>query len=225
MALYFNSLRDGGQVPLDENRAYISVIPKPNKDSTDIPNYRPISLINCDLKILTKLLALRLSAFLPQYTHKDQSGFINQRQTLDQIRRSITLISAVHSKWDAPCSRELLLLSLDLHKAFDSLNWDYLFTTLEAFGFGSTFISLLKTLYSNPSAQVSIRGYRSLSFPIRRGTRQGCPLSPLLFALAIEPLAITIRSHPKIHGVCCGQQVHKCVLCLSLILKSLYLLC
>lgn len=121
MALLFNW--DGGEVPLDETKTYISVIPKPNKDSTDILNCQPILLINCDLKTLTKkLLALSLNTFLAQYIHKDQSEFITGFQTLDQICRSITLISVVHANWNAPLTREPMLLSLDLHKAFDGLN-------------------------------------------------------------------------------------------------------
>lgn len=106
-------------------------------------------------------MASRISTFLAQYIHKDQSGFIAGCQILDQIRRTITLISAVRSNWDAPLARKLLLLSLDFNKAFDSLNWNYLFVTLETLGFGPTFLSLLKTLYSSPVAQVSIRGHKS----------------------------------------------------------------
>lgn len=122
------------------------------------------------------------------------------------------MISAVCTSWDVPLIRELLFLSLDLNKAFDILNWNYLCVTLETLGFGPTFPSLLKTLYSSPLAQVSIRGYKLSPSPIRHGTRQGCPLSPLLFALAIEPLAMAIHSHPNIYGINCGQQEHKCAL-------------
>lgn len=72
----------------------------------------------------------------------------------------ITLISAVRTNWDAPLTRKLLFFSLELNKAFGSLNWNYRFVTLETLGFGPTFLSLQKTLYSSPLAQVSIRGYK-----------------------------------------------------------------
>lgn len=105
LVLYFNHLRDGNFVLKDENIAYISIIPKPHKDPMEISNYRPISLINCDLKMLTKALALRLTSFLEHYIHKDQPGLIRFRQTSDKIRRSLNLITAVHSHWDSPLTR------------------------------------------------------------------------------------------------------------------------
>lgn len=108
--------------------------------------------------------------------------------------------------------RKGMLLSLDMHKAFDSLSWDYLLQTLERFGFGHNFLTIVKTLCSDPIAKLSIRGDQSDYIAIRRGTRQGCPLSPLLFILALEPLAIKLRQNLNIQGIPCGGRVHKCFL-------------
>lgn len=104
------------------------------------------------------------------------------------------------------------LLSIDLHKAFDSIDWNYLFDILQKWGFGLKCLNLIRSLYSNPTAQVRLMGRYSTSFPIGRGTRQGCPLSPLLFAIAIKSLAIAFRSNPDIKGIQCGDQEHKCAL-------------
>lgn len=79
-------------------------------------------------------------------------------------------------------------------------------------GSGESFLGLLQSLYSTPEARVKLQGYYSNPIKISRGTRQGCPLSPLIFALAIETLAITIRSDQNIKGVRCRQSVHKCAL-------------
>lgn len=212
LARFFNSLRDGAPLPSDLNSAFISVIPKQGKDPSEVSSYRPISLINNDLKIMTKILANRMSNFIANYIHRDQVGFIPGRQGPDQVRRAIDLISLLQSKWDGGPAQKGFLLSLDLQKAFDSVSWPYLFDILERCGFGDGFRTIIHTLYSSPSAQVQLMGHYSEPFNIRRGTRQGCPLSPLIFAIAIETLAIAIRSNENIKGVKCGPDIHKCAL-------------
>lgn len=200
--------------PFDKhlNSAFISVIPKPNKDRGEVENYRPISLNNNDMKILTKILANRMASSIGLYAHKDQVGFIPGRQGLDQIRRVIDIISLLQMEWDKGRHQEGLLLSTDLQKAFDSVSWPYLFDVMGHWGFGQRFMGLLSALYSFLEARVCLQGYYSEPIKIARGTRQGCPLSPLIFAIAIETLAIAIRTHQDIQGVSCGPQTHKCAL-------------
>lgn len=79
--------------------------------------------------------------------------------------------------------------------------WEYLFTVLQKFGFGDKFIKWIRLLYASPRASVHTNDNRSTYFRLGRGTRQGCPLSPLLFALAIEPLSIALWSSPLLQGV------------------------
>lgn len=94
-----------------------------------------------------------------------------------------------------------LLLSIDVHKAFDSVAWPYIYKILGRCGFGPNFLGIIHSLYSSPNAQVHLLGTYSYAFTIGRGTRQGCPLSPLLLAIAIETLAIMIRTNADIKGV------------------------
>lgn len=89
------------------------------------------------------------------------------------------------------------------------MEWSYLLFALNKFGLGDNFIKWVKVLYDDPQAAVLTNGLRSNSFSIHRGTRQGCPLSPLLFALVMEPLAEAIRVTPAIQGLLIGDVHHK----------------
>ena len=93
------------------------------------------------------------------------------------------------------------ILSLDQEKAFDRLDWAFLFRILSEFGFGVSFISWVKLLYTNIRSAVLVNGYRSDYFWRSRGLRQGCPLSPLLYVISIEVFAANLRSHPDIIGL------------------------
>lgn len=105
-----------------------------------------------------------------------------------------------------------LVISLDAEKAFDRVEWSYLFLTLEQFGLGDGFAGWVKDLYTQPMAAVITNGLRSTNFMVQRGCRQGCPLSPLLFAVAIEPLAEAIRRDPLMAGLGEGKKSHKITL-------------
>lgn len=145
---------------------------------------------------MTKILSNRLASFVGDYIHRNQVGFIPGRQGSYQVRRAVNVISLLNSGWDRGPSQEGFLLSIDLQKTFDTVTWPYLFTILEKWGIGTSFPNILKDLYSLPKAQVKIQGHLSDPLPITQGTRQGCPLSSLLLAIAIETLAIAIRGNP-----------------------------
>lgn len=113
----------------------------------------------------------------------DQTGFIRGRHSFSNIRR---LLSVIHSSTSLEIPE--VVVSLDAEKAFDRVEWPYLFAVLGKFGFGP------KLLYASPKASVITNKLCSKSFSLSRGTRQGFPLSPLLFALAIEPLSIMLKT-------------------------------
>lgn len=144
LSRFFNSLSKAFHLDPAANLAYISVISKLGKDPSEVSNYRPISLINNDLKIMTK----RLASLIGSYIHKDQMGFIPGRQGPDQIWRAVNTISLMKSGWDGgPPPQEGYLLSIDLQKAFDTVAWPYLFTMLQKWGFGPDLIKILEALY------------------------------------------------------------------------------
>lgn len=127
----FSSLLKGTLPHSQLLNAFITVIPKPGKDSSIPDNYRPIALLNLDYKIFTKILANRLSLMLlSSLIHRDQVGFIPTRHAGDNTRRTIDLIDLLTK---TKCSA--IVLSLDAQKAFDHLSWPFMFAVLSRYGF------------------------------------------------------------------------------------------
>lgn len=130
----------------------------------------------------------------------DQSGFVPGRATTHNLRTLFSLLQNV-----AP-ECPLAAVFLDASKAFDSVEWDYLLEVLRWMGFPPVFSSWIQLLYQRPAARVLINGYVSDPYPLSRGTQQGCPLPPLLFAIAIEPLAARLRQRHPEKAFCCYQR-------------------
>lgn len=177
-------------------QAQIVVILKPGKDPASCPNYRPISLLNIDLKLFAKILANRISPFLPNIIHRDQVGFVPGREAGDNTTKTIHLIAYAQRTHTPTC-----LLSCDAEKASDRVSWSFLQSTLSQIGLGPRMLARIISLYSKLTATILTHGTQSDKFSIANSTRQGCPLSPLLFALVIEHLAQAIRMNPNIHGI------------------------
>lgn len=91
LVFHFNAIQKGDQIDVDFFWAYISLILNPQKDPTDIANYRTILLINSDLKFLTKICATRLNNLIAQYIHIDRVGFLPHRQSADQVRLDLSI--------------------------------------------------------------------------------------------------------------------------------------
>lgn len=199
----FNSFQGPGSIPSDMLAADIVVIPKSGKDPKLCAAYRPISLLNLDLKLFTGVLAARLGPKLPGIVDPDQSGFIPNRQCSDNTKRTMHLIDKAQVQ-----QLDAALLSVDAEKAFDGVDWDFLGRTLERFGLGRRFRAWVASCHATPRAHVRLNGITPKPFNIQRGTRHGCPLSPLLFALYIEPLAQRIRDNPDIQGIRFGKERH-----------------
>lgn len=196
----FNDSFSKNKLPDSLYEAHICVIPKKGKDTLDPANYRPISLINLDHKILTKSLSIRLNKYITEIIHIDQTGFIPGRPSFGNVRRLLNLLYS-----DCIDNKEAAILTLDAHKAFDSIEWNYLFYVLKLFGFGENFIKWVKILYFKPKSCVITNNMVSKCFKLHRGVRQGDCLSPLLFNIALEPLAVGLRMHPNIEGIPVGQ--------------------
>uniref|UniRef100_A0A3B5PPF5 Reverse transcriptase domain-containing protein n=1 Tax=Xiphophorus maculatus TaxID=8083 RepID=A0A3B5PPF5_XIPMA len=182
-----------GMLPLSCRRAVLTLIPKKG-DLYEIRNWRPVSLLCTDYKIFSKVLACRLRKVIDQVIHVDQSYCIPGRS----IRDNITLIR------DYLDVSNLLglnfgLISIDQEKAFDRVEHQYLWNTLKAFGFSSGFIAMIKTLYCDIESVLKVNGGLSAPFNVKRGIRQGCAMSGMLYSLSIEPLLCQIRK--RLQGI------------------------
>ena len=177
------------------------------KDPTDISNYRPITVLNTDYKLLTKVLALQLVEHADTLIHEDQAGFIPKRSIFNHIRLAKAIITYAET-----AEEDGAIIALDQEKAYDRIHHDYLWKVLEAFQLPSPFIKTVKALYSHAYTKVAINGILSDPFQVMRGVRQGDPLSCPLFDLAIEPLACLIRNSPDVHGIDIPNLLEKLVI-------------
>jgi len=188
-------------------------------DTCDISNYRPISLTNVDYRILAYVLAERLQSVIDSIVSKDQNAYIRNRYMGDNIR----LVQDVIEYFEASQKGGLLFM-IDFTKAFDSIDWKFMFKALEFFNFGDSFKRWIHTLYHMPVGKVKNNGYISNEFQMSRGIRQGCPVSALLFILCIEILGLRIRQSKDLKGFDLGfpdkliktvQYADDCILALN----------
>lgn len=157
-------------------------------------------ILNC----LRRLLPRKLHKHLQPPIHLDQVGFIPTREACNNTPKVLNLIHTIQES-QTPC----VLIGTDAEKAVDRVNWRFMFAVLHRIGLGEHMLQWITKLYSNPTAQVKANGILLDPFPIYNGTRQGCPLSPLLFALSLEPFLCAIQLNPDNSGVQVGNRQHK----------------
>ena len=206
-ALVYDSILsafDSEILSFEQKRGVLRLIPKKGKDLTLIKNWRPISLLNTDYKLLTRILSSRLQKVLPSVISKDQSGYLKGRNIGINIRSIFDVIESAENN-----DSSTLLAFLDFEKAFDKLNWIFLQKTLQSFGFGQSFRKWVKIIYTDIESCIINNGATSQYFKLKSGIRQGCPLSALLFILCVEILAIEIKNNDKIQGINIGNTTFK----------------
>ena len=99
-----------------------------------------------------------------------------------------------------------MILSIDAEKVFDKIQHPFLIQTLQSVGIQGTFLNILKAIYEKPTANIILNGEALGAFPLRSGTKQGCPLSPLLFNIVLQVLASAIRQQKDIKGIRIGKE-------------------
>ena len=192
----FKSSFETGELTRSQKQSVFSLLFKKGNPE-DLENWRPISLLNVDYKIIARILALRLQKILPKIINTDQQGFIKNRFIGNNIRQIQDIIDYAEL-----LNIDGVILFLDFKKAFDTVEWIFMNQVLKKFGFKNDFTHWVKILYNNISASVINYGWISENFNIERGIKQGCPLSSLLFIIIAEILSTKIRSSKDINGIC-----------------------
>ena len=181
-------------MPFSQRLSVLSLLHK--KGPRDkIKNYRPISLTNSDYKILAFLLAKRLQKIIGHLIDGDQTAYIKGRFIGFSARTVLDIFEYCENSNDPH-----ILLFCDFEKAFDSVEWNFLFKTLKHMNFGDNFLKWVKILYTNPVFRIKNNNWISRTCSMTRGIRQGCPISALLFIFVAEVLAEKIRSNENIKG-------------------------
>ena len=192
----FNLCYEKGSMSNSQKISYITLLCKNENNATSMRNYRPISLLNIDRKLLSKIITNRLTNVLPSVIGISQTCSIKGRSIFDNIHLIRNVIDYIEQKNIGAC-----FISLDQEKAFDRVSWPYMYKVLESFGFDNKFIHWIKVIYADISSSVIVNGHISEPFVLERSVRQGCSLSPLLYALCLEPLAKKVQEDTNINGV------------------------
>ena len=158
---FFNFSIYSGKLSISQRQGVILLLPKPDKDPQYLKNWRPITT---DFKILSSTIASRLKNKLQNLIHTDQKGFLKWRYNGENVRNVINIIDYIE-KENTPG----IILTIDYIKAFDKIEWNFIFKTLKYFNFDNAFINLVKLLYTDINSCCVNNGWSTQFFSLSRG--------------------------------------------------------
>ena len=179
-----------------QRQGVITLIPKKDKDVLLVKNWRPLSLLNMDYKLLAKVTGNRIKKVIEKLIHSNQTGFIGGRYIGENLVKILSILEHCEDN-DIPA----VLIAIDFEKAYDSVEWSAVEYALKFFNFGPRFTQWVQTFYKDINSCVINNGHFSKFFQLQRGVRQGCPLSPYIYIIVAELLSIMIRSDQDIEGI------------------------
>ena len=171
--------------------------PKPPTELVHLKNWRPITLLNVDYKIFTHIIKNRIIQAIPHLVSKVQTGFQAGKCTSDNLILLCLTLENFHNNENEGG----ILLQVDFERAFDSVEHQFLFKTLERMGFGENIIGMVKTAFHGCLSYVNVNGYLSHPVYLGRGLHQGSPLSPILFLLISQVFTKKLEINENIIGM------------------------
>jgi len=184
-----------GRMSASQRKSIITLIFKKG-DREQLKNWRPISVLNTDYKLMAFVIAQRLHKVLPKIVNSDQTGYIKGRFIGSNIRLIEDIFEYVN-KNNMPGAA----IFCDFEKAFDSVEFNFVSKVLEKFNFGPQLRQWINVFYSDIYSSVKCNNWITKSFKVTRGIRQGCPVSALIFVLVAEIMAVKIRKNNDIKGI------------------------
>ena len=197
-----------GKLPAKIVEGLITLVPKrPPFDL--IENYRPISLLNTDLKILTKVISNRLKPLLCDILHPSQ--YAQPGKDINMLNSYVRdLLYDMDNSDD-----DSFFVSVDFKGAFDRVSHSFLFKVLQKIGFSVTFVNFIKALYHSAASIIFVNGHQTKKIKIKSGIRQGCTLSRDMFTIALNPLLCFLDKCERIRKYRCASNVESLTCCFS----------
>ena len=189
-----------GEMPRSMWQEVISCLYKKG-DREDITNWRPIPLLNHDNKIYTEIIANKIQSTLEDITGPEQTAAIKLRTIIENLQLNRDKMSYANAN-----KIQAVMIALDQEKVFDRVEWNFFFKALQHFGNLPEIIQKIKAVYQNIETQIKASRHLSQAFLVKRGLRQECSLSMILYIIFAEIILENIRQNSGIKGIVIGEK-------------------
>jgi len=191
----FNHILEVKSLAKSQKKGLITLLPKKG-DPSLLENWRPVSVLCADYKILSKVLVNRIKPSLQSLINVDQTGALAGRTITDNLQYARNVVLKMENS-----DMSGAIISLDFQKAFDRVDRHLIYKILQKYNFPSNIIEYIKILYEESVSVFKVNNQLTRKIHLDRGIKQGCPLAALLYIVYIEPFILTLQNHIKGIGI------------------------